>query len=65
MEETLTPIIDHIPARWREPILIFILISPYLTRAYHAISTGGGIRGMLSAVWFGTNQPKSDPKTNP
>ncbi|MDE2100959.1 MAG: hypothetical protein KGL39_27180 [Patescibacteria group bacterium] len=51
------PLINHLPEKWRGWVLIVIAISPYLTRAYHAISSGGGIRGILSAIWLGTNMP--------
>ena len=32
---------------------------PYITRAYHALKNGGGIKGVWSAIWNGTNTPKA------
>lgn len=59
MEETLDKVI---PPHYRGWLALALAISPYLTRAYHAIVTGGGLRGMFSAIWLGTNLPK-DVKT--
>lgn len=55
----LIPGINHLPPKWQGYALIFLALSPYVTRAYHAIAAGGGIRGVLSAIWLGTNTPKS------
>ena len=55
-------LIKIIPEKWRGTFLVLAVISPYITRAYHAISTGGGLRSILSSIWFGTNTPK--PKTD-
>lgn len=52
------PGLNYIPERWRGWVLLFIALSPYLTRAYHALATGGGLRGVLSAIWLGTNSPR-------
>lgn len=51
-------LIDLIPPSWRTPIMIGVLIIPYLTRAYYAIKQGGGLKGIWRAIMFGTNQPK-------
>lgn len=51
-------IINIIPEKWRATVLVLIAVSPYITRAYHAIATGGGVRGIIQAIWFGTNTPK-------
>lgn len=53
-------LIQYIPEKWRGTILILIALSPYLTRGFHALINGGGIRGVASAIWFGTNTPKKD-----
>ena len=55
-------IIKIIPDKWRGTFLVLAVISPYITRAYHAIAMGGGLRSMLASIWFGTNTPK--PKSN-
>lgn len=51
-------IIQYIPEKWRGTLLVAVALSPYLTRAYHAIANGGGIKGVFSAIWLGTNTPK-------
>ena len=35
-----------------------VLASPFVGRAYYALKNGGGLKGILSAVWSGTNSPK-------
>lgn len=50
-------LIPWIPQGWKLPIAIISISLPYLTRAYYAIKSGGGIRGIWHAIWFGTNQP--------
>jgi len=52
-------IIHFIPEKYRGTLLFLIAISPYLTRAYHALRNGGGLKGIINAVWCGTN---TDPK---
>lgn len=61
------PGLDLLPHSWQGPILIIGVLSPYITRAYHAFASGGGIKGVLSAIWLGTNSPKQTPTqpTNP
>ena len=51
-------LINVIPEKWRATVLVLLAASPYITRAYHAIATGGGLRGIIQAIWFGTNTPK-------
>lgn len=57
------PILNLIPEKYRVLILVVISASPYATRAYHALSSGGGIKGVFSAIWLGTNTPKPAPPT--
>jgi len=52
------PILNYLPEKWRGWAMLLILASPYLTRAYHALSNGGGVRGVFAAIWLGTNMPK-------
>jgi hypothetical protein len=52
------PGLNLLPEKIRGPIAFVLLISPYITRAYHAIVNGGGLRGVINAIWFGTNVPK-------
>lgn len=51
-------LINIIPAKFHAPALFLLAISPYLTRAYYSLINGGGIRGVFSAIWLGTNKPK-------
>jgi hypothetical protein len=52
-------IVNLIPEKYRTTALLLLAISPFLTRAFHALRTGGGIKGILSAIWLGTNTPKA------
>lgn len=52
------PLLDQLPAKYQGPALLAAMLLPYLTRAYHALAAGGGLRGIWSAIWFGTNTPK-------
>jgi hypothetical protein len=56
------PGLDLLPQSWQGPILIIAVLAPYLTRAYHALAQGGGIRGVMAAIWLGTNTP-AEPTT--
>ncbi len=40
-----------------------IQLSTYIGRAFHAITMGGGIKGIFSAIWLGTNTPKDSHTT--
>ena len=53
------PGIDLLPHSWQGPVLIIAVLAPYATRAYHALAMGGGIKGVMSAIWLGTNTPKT------
>lgn len=55
------PIINALPEKYRGWAVLAALAFPYVTRAYYAIATGGGLVGMFRAVLWGTNQPKTTP----
>lgn len=57
-------LLNVIPEKWRATVLVLLAISPYITRAYHAIATGGGLKGIIQAIWFGTNTPKETNSSN-
>lgn len=59
MDDLLNKLLGLIPAKYHATVLLLALASPYLTRAWHALSTGGGVRGIINAIWFGTNTPKT------
>lgn len=42
-----------------------ISTSVLIGRAYHALANGGGIKGILSSIWLGTNSPKVKPGEEP
>ena len=53
------PILNYLPEKYRGTAMLLILVFPYITRAYHAIATGGGLVGVWKAILYGTNV---DPK---
>jgi hypothetical protein len=55
----MTELSDLIPEKYRGYALFALAVSPYLTRAYHALANGGGIRGVFRSIWFGTNVDKN------
>ena len=57
------PIINLLPEKYRGPAIFLVLAFPYVTRAYYALATGGGLVGMFRAILWGTNAPKSDKPT--
>ena len=59
MEELINTLLPFIPEGYRPKVAALIILSPYLTRAYYALISGGGLRGIISSVWLGTNVPKS------
>lgn len=54
----LTQLINLIPERYRMYVLLGIALSPYVTRAIHALINDGGLRGVFAAIFLGTNVPK-------
>lgn len=63
MDDYLQPIIHLIPEKWRGTAAFLVAVSPLLTRAYHSVVNGGGMRGAISAIWLGTNTPNT-PKSD-
>lgn len=49
---------SFVPTKYRSVLTIVVLASPYVTRAVLALVHGRGIKGVLSAIWLGTNTPK-------
>jgi hypothetical protein len=58
MDETLSKLVGALPEHWRNTAIVLAIASPYISRAIQSLRTGGGLRGMLSGIWLGTNQPK-------
>lgn len=50
-------IVNVIPEKYRTTVAVILLVSPYITRAIHALMNGRGIKGTMSAIWLGTNTP--------
>ena len=55
----LEGILGFIPEKYRSLVVLTVMLSPYVTRAIYAIMHGGGIKGILTAIWLGTNTPKT------
>lgn len=55
----MNEILNLIPAKYHATIAIVLAVSPYITRALHALMNGRGVKGILSAIWLGTNTPKA------
>lgn len=53
------PGLNALPESMRQWLVIALVVSPYLTRAFYAVKGGGGIKGIFTAIWLGTNTPKS------
>ena len=49
------PGLNMLPPKVQHWAILIAVLSPYLTRAFKALASGGGIRGVLSAIWLGTN----------
>lgn len=52
------PLINAVPPQWRSTVLIIVVASPYVSRALYALRNGGGIKGIVTSIWLGTNVPK-------
>ena len=48
-------ILKVIPEKYQAPLLALIVLIPYITRAFHALKTGGGLKGIWTAIMYGTN----------
>ena len=53
------PGINLLPVEYQGTALLLMFLTPHLTRAYHAVTTGGGIIGIFRAIFWGTNTPKN------
>ena len=53
-------IVTSIPEKYRPLALLILALSPFITRAAYALMNGRGLKGTLSAIWFGTNQSKPE-----
>lgn len=53
------PGINLLPTEYQGTALLLMFLTPHLTRAYHAVTNGGGIIGIFRAIFWGTNTPKN------
>ena len=59
MDDIANQLLPFLPEKYRGKALAMLAISPYVTRAFYALQKGGGLRGILSSIWLGTNMPKA------
>lgn len=52
------PVLNLIPEGWRGFAIAFLVLTPMIGRAWHALTNNGGLRGVWNALIFGTNSPK-------
>ena len=55
----IIPGVNMLPPQWQGYAALLLAASPYITRAIYAIRNDGGIRGIFSSIWLGTNTPKT------
>jgi hypothetical protein len=55
MNDLLTQLTGTVPTKWITWLTAAYVISQGLGRIYHAIAAGGGIKGIFTALWLGTN----------
>ena len=58
MNDIANDLLPFVPEHYRPKVMLAIMLSPYVTRAIHSIVNGGGLRGIVRSIWFGTNTPK-------
>ena len=51
-------ILGFIPEKYRSAVVLIVALSPYVSRAIYSVINGGGIKGIITAIWLGTNVPK-------
>lgn len=49
--------LNFVPAQYHNLVLFLLAISPIIGRAIQALRKGGGIKGVCSSIWLGTNTP--------
>ena len=52
-----------LPEKYQGWAIAILALAPWVTRFYHAMTSGSGIIGSIKAVLYGTNTPKTpEPK---
>ena len=57
MNDITNDLLPFVPEQYRPKVMLALMLSPYITRAFYALRTGGGLRGIIRSIWFGTNTP--------
>lgn len=57
------PGLNVLPVKLRGWFLAALALAPFIGRAYQAVVNGGGLKGIFSALFLGTNTPK--PQESP
>ena len=57
MNDLAHDLLPFLPERYRPQCMLLLVLSPHLTRALYALRHGGGLRGVLTSIWLGTNTP--------
>jgi hypothetical protein len=52
-------LLAFIPEKYRGAAVLLVAASPYVTRALYAVINGGGLKGIITSIWLGTNTPKT------
>ena len=54
----LDKLLGFVPEKYRSLVAALIMFSPYITRSIYSLMNRGGIRGVMRAIWLGTNVTK-------
>lgn len=63
MDDLIIWLVNLLPAKWHISGPVLIGASLFVGRAIHALRNGGGLKGVISSIWYGTNTPKSPEPT--
>ena len=58
----LEKLLTFLPEKYRPIASVLLVASPLITRAIYAVMQGGGIKGIVTSIWLGTNTPKVKPE---
>jgi len=61
----MNELLSIIPEKYRSLGLTAIALSPFISRALHALYNGRGIKGAIAGIWLGTNTPATSAPTLP
>src|SRR3954470_7846169 len=61
MNNPIDSLLPFVPEKYRAWVVLAFAASPYITRTCYALMNGHGLKGVLSAIWLGTNTPKQLP----